>query len=238
MAAVSERDYGIDRAPLGGRLAIDELRCAAEEIERAARMEGIEEHSPLGIFVAAQSGALSQLALLVERVDRGFAEKVEKVGEAVSEGRRAGEVELEKVRELRKTVEALAQEAKVAMRDAEIRYDEAFTRQVQHIGKKMISEFAEWRVIVEGAWNRKMKWKWASAACLLTLLVAGAGYGLREWQDRGILQAVARCRESPDMIVPQTGEGGCLVAKLVARETGDVVEDWGKRLKGLWPFGS
>jgi hypothetical protein len=238
VAAVKERVFEMDHAPLEDRLAIDELRHAAEEIEHAARMEGIEEHSPLGIFVAAQSGALSRLAVLVERVERGFAEKVGEVREAVADVRRAGEVELEKVRELRKTVEALAQDTKVAMRDAEIRYDEAFMRQVQHIGKKMIGEFAEWRVIVEGAWNRKMKWKWASVACLLTLLVAGAGYGFREWQDRGILQAVARCRESPDMIVPKTGEGGCLVAKLVARETGDVVEDWGKKLKGLWPFGS
>lgn len=211
-----------------------EVEAAIAEIEASAGNWGIRRDHPEGKFVTAMLVGMRCLGrILHEQNDAGV--RVEASMAALD---KRGQVELEKVRELRKTVEALAEQAKIAMRDAEIRYDEAFTRQVQHIGKKMIGEFEQWRVIVEGAWNRKMKWKWASVACLLTLLVAGAGYGFREWQDRGILQAVARCRASPDMVVPQTGEGGCLVGRLVAREAGDVVEDWRKTLKGLWPFGS
>jgi hypothetical protein len=232
MASVSQRANGHSSG------ALDDVERAIGEVEAAAGNWGIRRDHPEGHFVTALLVMMRSFARILEEERQSAARRDERLGAMAEEVKKAGEAELEKVRELRKAVEALAQEAKVAMRDAEIRYDEAFTRQVQHIGKKMISEFAEWRVIVEGAWNRKMKWKWASVACLLTLLVAGTGYGFREWQDRGILQAVARCRESPDMIVPKTGEGGCLVAKLVARETSDVVEDWGKKLKGLWPFGS
>ncbi len=222
-----------DYSDRDGRVPRD-VEAAIAEIEAAAGNWGIRRDHPEGRFVTAILVTMKCLSRIL-REQNDVAERIEERLAALD---RKGEGELEKIREFRKSLEALAQEAKVAVRDAEIRYDEAFTRQVQHIGKKMIGEFAEWRVIVEGAWNRKMKWKWASVACLLTLLVAGVGYGFREWQDRGILQAVARCRESPDMIVPKTGEGGCLVAKLVARETGDVVEDVGKKLKGLWPFGS
>jgi hypothetical protein len=238
VAAVSERIVEIDRAPLDGGLAVDGLRRAAKEIERAARAEGIEEGAPLGIFVAAHTKALLQMAALLEEMDRGFAAHVEKVHEAIGAVGRIGETDLEKVREMRKVVEATMEQARVAIREKDANYNKAFERQVQNIASRMIGEFEKWRVIKEGAWNRKMKWKWAAAASLLTLIVAGAGYGFREWEDRGIMQAVARCRAAPDLVVPTTGEGGCFVRKLVARDTADAAKNLQRAVMGLWPFGS
>jgi hypothetical protein len=188
---MSERSIEVDRAPLEGGVVVDGLRRAAKEIEHAARSEGIEEGGPLGIFVAAQSGALSRMAALLEDTDRRFAKHVGNVHEAIGAVGRVGETELEKVREMRKAVEVLMEQARVAIREKDSNYNEAFKRQVQNIGNRMLDEFGSWRVIKQDAWNHRSRRKSALFFCMVTLLIFGAGYGIREWEDRGIIQTGA-----------------------------------------------
>jgi hypothetical protein len=146
----------------------------------------MEENEPIGIFVKAQSRALVKSADLLESAEVAISAEVEAV-------RKIGEIELAKVREMNRSGMVLVEQVRAAIVATEVQYDDAFKRQVEKIGEKMIGEFRDWRVIRETAYNAKMRMKWAVAVCVLTVMVAGLGYSYREWEDQGAISAMSRC---------------------------------------------
>lgn len=237
MSGAKTDGKAIQEAGLGGE-ALGELFRRIDEVEEAAREWGVQPDQVEGRFIGVMVVSMRCLGRILEEERENAARREERLRAVAEEINKRGETELEKVREMRKAIESLMEQARVAIREKDANYNKAFERQVQNIATRMIGEFEKWRVIKESAWNRKMKWKWAAAASLLTLIVAGAGYGFREWEDRGIMQAVARCRAAPDLVVPTTGEGGCFVRKLVPRDTADATKALQRAVMGLWLFGS
>ena len=163
-----------------------EVRAAAAEMEKVAWLIGMEENEPIGIFVKAQSRALVKSADLLESAEVAISAEVEAV-------RKIGEIELAKVREMNRSGMVLVEQVRAAIVATEVQYDDAFKRQVEKIGEKMIGEFRDWRVIRETAYNVKMRMKWAVVMCVLTVMVAGLGYSYREWEDQGAISAMSRC---------------------------------------------
>jgi hypothetical protein len=163
-----------------------EVRDAAAEMEKVAWFVGMEENEPIGIFVKAQSRALVKSADLLESAEVAISAEVEAV-------RKIGEIELAKVREMNRSGMVLVEQVRAAIVATEVQYDDAFKRQVEKIGEKMIGEFRDWRVIRETAYNVKMRMKWAVVMCVLTVMVAGLGYSYREWEDQGAISAMSRC---------------------------------------------
>jgi len=163
-----------------------EVRAAAAEMEKVAWLIGMEENEPIGIFVKAQSRALVKSADLLESAEAAIGAEVEAV-------RKIGEIELSKVREMNRSGMVLVEQVRAAIVATEVQYDDAFKRQVEKIGEKMIGEFRDWRVIRETAYNAKMQLKWAVVMCVLTVMVAGLGYSYREWEDQGAISAMSRC---------------------------------------------
>jgi hypothetical protein len=163
-----------------------EVRAAAAEMEKVAWLIGMEENEPIGIFVKAQSRALVKSADLLESAEVAISAEVEAV-------RKIGEIELAKVREMNRSGMVLVEQVRAAIVATEVQYDDAFKRQVEKIGERMIGEFRDWRVIRETAYNAKMRMKWAVVMCVLTVMVAGLGYSYREWEDQGAISAMSRC---------------------------------------------
>ncbi len=163
-----------------------EVRDAAAEMEKVAWFVGMEENEPIGIFVKAQSRALAKSADLLESAEMAFAAEIDAV-------RKLGEIELAKVREMNRSGMVLVEQVRAAIVATEVQYDDAFKRQVEKIGERMIGEFRDWRVIRETAYNAKMRMKWAVVMCVLTVMVAGLGYSYREWEDQGAISAMSRC---------------------------------------------
>lgn len=217
---------------------VDELDAAIRDVEEAAANWGIRRDHAEARFVAALLGAIKRLGVVIEDERVNASKREERLIAVASDLNKRGELDLAKVEAIKTAAQLCVVQAHEAIRDRELAYDESFKRQVQNIGNRMLDEFEHWRVIKESAWNFKMKCKWAVAASLVTLVVAGAGYGFREWEDRGIIDALARCQAAPDMIVQATGEGGCLLKHLAPRRTADAAEDLRGKLRSLWPFGS
>jgi len=166
--------------------AVGEVRDAVKELETAAWREGIDPEGLLGTFVLAQGRLLVKTASLLERAEAAIGAEVEAV-------RKLGEIELAKVREMNRSGMVLVEQVRAAIVATEVQYDDAFKRQVEKIGERMIGEFRDWRVIRETAYNAKMRMKWAVVMCVLTVMVAGLGYSYREWEDQGAISAMSRC---------------------------------------------
>ena len=125
-----------------------EVRDAAAEMEKVAWFVGMEENEPIGIFVKAQSRALAKSADLLESAEMAFAAEIDAV-------RKLGEIELAKVREMNRSGMVLVEQVRAAIVATEVQYDDAFKRQVEKIGERMIGEFRDWRVIRETAITQK-----------------------------------------------------------------------------------
>jgi hypothetical protein len=223
----------------GGRGdSIGEVYRRVDEVEEAAREWGVQPDQVEGRFIGAMLSAMKGMARTIESAEAMASAREERLVSLVAELNKRGESDLAKVEAIKKAAELCVVQAHEAIRDRQLTYDEAFKRQVQNIGNRMLDEFGSWRVIKQDAWNHRSRRKSALFFCMLTLLNFGAGYGIREWEDRGIIQAVARCRANPDVVVPATGEGGCFVRKLVPRDTADAARDLQRAVMGLWPVGS
>jgi hypothetical protein len=172
---------------------VAEVQRAVKELETAAWREGIDPEGLLGTFVLAQSRLLVKTAHLLASAEAAMAVKVDAVSAQVEAAQRLGEIELAKVREMNKSGMVLVEQVRAAIVATEVQYDDAFKRQVAKIGEKMIGEFKDWRVIIETAYNAKMRWKWAIVASVLTVMVVGLGYSYREWEDQGATSAMMRC---------------------------------------------
>jgi len=168
------------------RTGMVEVQQAVKELETAAWREGIDPEGLLGTFVLAQGQLLVKTASLLERAEAAIGAEVEAV-------RKIGEIELAKVSEMNRSGMVLVEQVRAAIVATEVQYDDAFKRQVEKIGEKMIGEFRDWRVIRETAYNAKMRMKWAVVMCVLTVMVAGLGYSYREWEDQGAISAMSRC---------------------------------------------
>jgi hypothetical protein len=165
---------------------VGEVQDAVKELETAAWREGIDPEGLLGTFVLAQGRLLVKTAHLLERAEAAIGAEVEAV-------RKLGEIELAKVREMNRSGMVLVEQVRAAIVATEVQYDDAFKRQVEKIGERMIGEFRDWRVIRETAYNAKMRMKLAVVMCVLTVMVAGLGYSYREWEDQGAISAMSRC---------------------------------------------
>ncbi len=174
--------------------AVGEVRDAVKELETAAWREGIDPEGLLGTFVLAQGRLLVKTANLLERAEVAIGAEVEAV-------QKLGEIELAKVREMNRSGMVLVEQVRAAIVATEVQYDDAFKRQVEKIGERMIGEFRDWRVIRETAYNAKMRMKWAVVMCVLTVMVAGLGYSYREWEDQGAISAMSRCSAKREILL-------------------------------------
>jgi len=95
---------------------------------------GDDPEGLLGTFVVAQGRLLVKTASLLERAEAAIGAEVEAV-------RKIGEIELAKVREMNRSGMVLVEQVRAAIVATEVQYDDAFKRQVEKIGEKMIGEF-------------------------------------------------------------------------------------------------
>lgn len=195
----------------GGRLekASGEMRRSAEEMEKIAWSIGVEEGEPLGIFVRSQRAILLRMADFLDDAVAAVQESLDGVGAKVAAVEKLGQVEIEKAAELVKAGAVAMKLGEQALRSADIEYDKAIMRHMQGLKPLIVEEIKKWTVLKERERSFQTRAKWAAAASLLTMVVAGSGYAYRQWEDKNAAAVLDAC--SRRMVVAENGHHVCSV---------------------------
>ena len=190
------------------RVAAEELRAAAEDMEEAAWREGIRPSGPLGVWVQAARCTLVKLADIIEH-------QSDAVTDTVANAKVLAEAEVAKLREARLAAEIALKQAETSLRTLEIKKATLTSEMVQVIAPGLRDELKQAVVIKERRHNRNVEWGRALATGALVLGLVAGGYALGVWDDSGVNAAVSRCELHP---VPD-GQGGryCRLDELLAR---------------------
>jgi len=191
------------------RVAAEELRAAAEDMEEAAWREGIRPSGPLGVWVQAARCTLVMLADIVIR-------QGEAVTGTVADARALAEAEVAKLREARLAAEAELKKATTALRTLEIQKVTLTSEMVQVIAPGLREELRQAVVIKERRHNRHVEWGRAVAAGAVAVGLLIGGYVLGTWDDSGVNAAVEQCELHPLQDI-KTGARYCLLDELLKR---------------------
>lgn len=171
------------------RGAAEELRRAADEMEKTAWIEGVEPGTSLGVFVSAQKQALVKQADMVESFERAISAKVDSAGAAAA-------AELAKLQVGLRVAKELQEQAKQAVLVGEVRREDLVAKALEAHWPQLVQALKPWLVWRETRFNYWSKWGTALAASVVVIGVAGGAYGFRAWQDEAATTALARCASS------------------------------------------
>jgi hypothetical protein len=170
----------------GAENAAARLRAAAEELKESARRAGIESDSPLGVLMGGFAVAFGNEAAMFESW-----QAVALL--AAVEMRKAGEVELERVRVAATAAQIALNQTKTAHATLEIQRETLVSRMVGDIAPRLAAGVKEWVVIRERRWNRNRETVRAAAIGAVVLTLVLGGYVGRAVQDWDATQAASRC---------------------------------------------
>lgn len=190
------------------RVAAEELRAAAEDMEEAAWREGVRPSGPLGVWVQAARRTLVSLADIVER-------QSDAVTSSVANAKALAEAEVAKLREARLAAEAELKKATTALRTLEIRKETLTGEMVKVIAPGLREELKRAVVIKERRRDRNVEWARAAAVGAVVLGLVAGGYGWRAWDDSAMTAAVEQCELHP--LVDAKGVRYCPLDAMLAR---------------------
>ncbi|MGO9673561.1 MAG: hypothetical protein ACLPSF_05245 [Methylocella sp.] len=219
--------------------AAGDIRLAAAAAETLAWNEGVDRDGSLGAIVHAQAVALHALADFGEKIVSEVKGSEVVIGETIGRINHLGETELAKAKELVKSGEAALKSAAEAKEEIKAQYDESFTRQVESIGRRMITEMKPWLVLKQTQHNRNERWVHLLIGLVAGIGILSVGYGIRSWQDEPATTALARCAAAPMQVQiagKSTGEPACKLDQLLPRQLKDGPSAVAKWLRELWPI--
>ena len=164
--------------------AIDaEMSERIKDVEKAARDWGVRPDHLEGKFVAAWLRAakiLSHLAVV-------FTVEIRKITGGAKE---VAELELEKLRKYNVA-------AAMSIYQAQAAKELVIARVAEGLTNKLIDDSRDFLVLKQTDYNRRQAWKLAGIVSLCTLLLFGAGYELRAFQDEPATSALGKCAARP-----------------------------------------
>jgi hypothetical protein len=191
----------------------DEVAALRESVARLvadARREGIEPDGPLGLWLAAQAGALQSLAFVLE----GQAERIEAV---LGDIDRAAKAELQKAAAaLEQGQKALSQgqvvlaQARAAQYHLHLSEQTLVSRLVDETLPLFARHMKEALVIRERRWNQDKGRQRMALAGFVAILVFLSGFAVRTWVDWDRLGLTERCTLHASV------EGGHIMCDLTA----------------------
>jgi hypothetical protein len=174
------------------------LRHAIDDLETAARAEGISPDGPLGIFVAAMADGLLRFAEVGEQVE-------EALENSIVAARELTRAEIEKVQFLVRAANAGLQQAHSVQIQLDIQRETVVAKLIERIGPELSDEIAKWRVLKQTEYTLRYAYRTAFWAVLAALTLAATCYFGRAWQDREATAIFKRCLAKPVTVTQPYG---------------------------------
>ena len=168
---------------VGAELGMEEMSRRIQEAEAAARDWGIDPNEVEGKFVSAVLWALRSVGTILVA-------GINDVRNIVASAKELAELELEKLRKYNRAAAMSIQQAQEAKDLVIARVAEGLS---SNLANRLVDGSRDFLVLKETARNRREAWKLAGIVSVCALLLFGAGYELRAFQDDPITSALSRC---------------------------------------------
>lgn len=177
--------------------AIEELKAAIQRLREAAKAEGIEAGSTLGIWVASQELAIMAMAETVEWQIERIEGRLDQVDEAMKATIARVDAEVGKLRAVTAAAQAQAAEARERTRESEeVRKVENLTL-ARTLGKEITATIKTTALAREVRFNRRQNWSAVAlvAAVLSGVFIGGAAWS-GYWSDHAILTKCLKAQQA------------------------------------------
>jgi hypothetical protein len=184
-----------------------EFRRQVQIVEEASREVGLRWDEPEGRFVASLLGMMQRLARLSAATKASFEATVKQADATIM-------AELEAVRELRRSVEAIKGQTQAVQVMATVEREHAIQRMIEGTLPLFAERLQRVLVVREARWNADQARKRYATAGLVFLGVFLGGYGLATWAQHDRVALAEHC-----LTTAVRAEGGtyCVLAEAPPR---------------------
>jgi hypothetical protein len=170
--------------------AAGQLKVALAQIEKAARMAGIEPDDPLGIWIDSLRAGLQLFAdLSVESEARVFT--------ALGGLKEAA---LEDTRRMKAAVaecDAATRKLQATYGTMETRVNNLIAQTIASMAGQVADQMRDQMVIVERRHNRVVLWKRAGFLAVIVVAIFGGGFGAARYVDQPAVRLLNQCLAHP-----------------------------------------